>query len=188
MPFHLKSKKASYLLNISFDGLLLFAAFFVIYFTKRGHVSVELSFLSFLPVYFLAWFLSTVAGKKFRTLKDETLITHLKPYIVSILVQIGLLSVILYGFKWYELSRFIIFGSVGVFFIAEIFLLSGSYIYPFIVKKGRSSETNFSFYFFFFEFLLITATFLGLYFYKRGTFYLSDDYKAIFVILYFPTY
>ncbi len=185
MPFHLKSKRSSYVLNISIDLFLLMASFLLIYFTKRGYTSVEPAFISFLPAYLLSWFISTISGKKFRTASDDNLITHLKPYIFSILLQIGLLSIILYGFKWFELSRFIIFGSVGVFFLLEIFLLSGSYIFPVIFKKEKSAESNFSFYFFFLEFLLITATFLGIYFYKRGTVQLTEDYKAIFVILYF---
>jgi lipopolysaccharide/colanic/teichoic acid biosynthesis glycosyltransferase len=185
MPFYFKSKKISYFLNLSVDGFLLFASFFLIYFTKRGHIHIEPTFINFIPVYILSWFISTIAGRKFKSTGSDALFTHLKPYILSIFIQIGLLSIILYGFKWYELSRFIIFGSLGVFFLTEIFLLSGSYIYPFLFKKGKSVESNFSFYFFLLEFLLITATFLGVYFYKRGTIELSDDYKAIFVILYF---
>ncbi len=185
MPFRLKSNKASYLLNIFVDGLLLLISFIIIYFVKRGNIEVEPAFLNFLPVYFLSWFFSTIAGKKFRLNGNKALIILLKPYILCILIQVGLLSVLLYGFKWFALSRFIIFGSVGLFFLSEIFLLSGSYIYPILFKKGKSAEPNFSFYFFLLEFLLITSTFLGIYFYKRGNLNLTDDYKAVFVILYF---
>jgi len=185
MPFYLKSKKASYIVNVSVDALLLIVSFILIYFTKRGHINVEQSFLNFLPVYVLSWFLATVSGKKFRIPDEDSLIRHLQPYIFSVLLQMGFLSILLYGFKWFSLSRFIIFGSIGVFFVLEIVLLSGSFVFPIVFKRKDTIKTNFSFYFFLLEFLLITCTFLGIYFYKRGHIQLTDDYKAIFVIIYF---
>ncbi len=185
MPFHLKSKKASYWLNMGLDALLLLTSFFVIYYTKRGHVYVEQNFLDYLPLYLGAWFLASLLGRKFKSDKAQNLSDHLKPYIRSILLQIGFLSIFLYALKWFDLSRFIIFGSVGLFFLLELVVLSGSFAFPRMFKKEKSAVSNFSFYFFFFEFLLITGAFLGLYFYKRGTLELSDDYRAVFVIIYF---
>ena len=132
MPFHLKSVKKSYLLNIMLDFILLLLSFYVIYFAKRGHLNIEQSILDYIPFYVVSWFVPTVFSRKFRLHQNEALIVHLKPYIVSILLQMGIMSIILYGFKWFALSRFIIFGSVGLFFLLELMLLSGSYIVPFI--------------------------------------------------------
>ncbi len=184
MPFYLKSKKASYWVNITVDFILLLSTFVLIYFFKRGYIDIEPAFLNFMPVYIISWLIATVSSRKFKASERRQIITHLKPYILSILLQIGFLSILLYGFKWYELSRFIIFGSLGLFFLFEILLLSGSFLYPFLFNKEKAPQSNFQFYFFLTEFLLITVTFIGVYFYKRGTIQLTDDYKAIFVILY----
>ncbi len=184
MPFYFKSQKTTFWFNLTIDLVLLLSSFALIYFLKRGHLDVEPAFLDFIPVYVLSWLFATLAGRKIKTSKRGQVLTHLRPYIVSILLQIGLLSILLYGFKWYALSRFIIFGSLGLFFLLEILLLSGSYIYPFLFNKEKNAHSNFPFYFFLTEFLLITVTFVGVYFYKRGTIQMTDDYKAIFVILY----
>ncbi len=184
MPIQLKSKKATLLTNIALDLLLLFGSFAIIYYAKRGHFDVEAGFISYLPLHISAWLVAILFGRKFKSLGSESIVVRLKPYITSILFQIGFLSIVLYGFKWFELSRFIIFGSVSLFFLLELLLLSGSYAYPFILKKEKT-PLNFSFLFMLVEFVLISATFFGIYFYKRGTITLSDDYRAIFVIIYF---
>jgi Bacterial sugar transferase len=185
MPIHVKSRRITLLINILFDVTLLMGAFAIIYYTKRGHFEVEESFVTYLPLHLISWLFASLLGRKFKGNGVDSITNQLKPYISSILLQIGILSILLYGFKLFALSRFIIFGSVGLFFVFELLLLSGSYAVPFVFGKGKKSSSNFSFLFFIGEFALITATFLGIYFYKRGTIDLTDDYKAVFVIIYF---
>ena len=182
---YLKSLKKLFLFKLGIDGLFLLSSFFLIYFTKRGHLQLEQSFLSYLPLYIGSWLFATLLSRKFKTTSDLTLMAIIRPYFRSLLLQIGILSVILYAFKWFSLSRFIIFGSVGLFFVLELLAIFSSYAYPFVFKKEARKDTNFSFYFFLTEFALITGTFLIIYYYKRGTVKLSDEYRAIFVVFYF---
>ncbi len=180
-----KNKNITVSFRFLLDFTLLVCSFFILYFTKRNKLAIDTHFYDFLPVYFAIWFFATLLSRKFKPVADDTLLGLIRPYVRALLLQIGLLSVVLYAFKWFALSRFIIFGSVGLFFVLELLALSFSYAWPYLFNKKEKGDANFSFYFFLTEFALITGTFLMIYYYKRGTVSLSDEYRAIFVIFYF---
>ncbi len=185
MPLKLKSTTLSYLLNLMTDALLLIASLLIMYYAKRGHIAIEPNILIVLPFYVGVWFLSTIVTRKFRVNEAGDYIQLIRPFVASILLQLGSLSIILYAFKWIDLSRFIVLGSVALFFIFELALLSFRYLHPFLAKKQKFSEYPQTIFFFLIEFCLITSAFLALYFYKRGSLTLTDDYKSLFLIISF---
>lgn len=166
------------------DGFLLLIAFGLAYFLKRRDLNIGFVYLKFLPFYFLCWLVSNLLTQKFRTSEGKRHLLRLKPYIVSLLLFIGLLSLILFGLKLYDLSRFIVFGSIGIHFLLEILFLSGIYI-PIFKKKEEGAKGDFSYLFLLLEFLLITTSFFAIHHYKRGTIILSDDYIIILSLIYF---
>jgi hypothetical protein len=87
--------KNSYFNKILIDGVLLFVAFFVAYYVKRGDVLLEPSYYSYLAVYFLGWLFSTlVTGKCF----DNRAVSYpgrLKPFVISAIIHLGIISIAL---------------------------------------------------------------------------------------------
>ncbi len=183
MPIRLKSKTTSYLVNFFVDFLLLMGPLLVIYCIKYGTFRLDQNIQKFIPVYIVSWLIPTIIGEKFRFVinKEQKFAEHLNPYIKSFLIQLGLLSIILYALKWYFLSRFIILGSLGSFFLLEILLLSGSYFIP--SKKEKKSKK--SILLFFSELLILTLAFFGIYYQKHASFLISYDYKSVIILIYF---
>jgi len=140
MPIQLKSKITSYLVNLLIDFVLLIIPLLTIYSIKYNRLYLNQNILNLLPIYILSWLIPTIIGKKFglNFAKEERLINQIKPYLRSFLIQLGLLSVILYALKWYFIPRFVLLGSIAGFFLLEILLLSGSYFLS--PKKEKKSQ------------------------------------------------
>ena len=182
MPVQLKSKTGSYLLNFFIDFILLAIPFCVLYYIKYGTVNLNDKILKFIPVYTLSWFLPTLISLKFRTNSDQTnLKEQLQPYIKSFLLQLGILSVFLYAFRWYFLPRFVVFGSLGGFLLLEILVLSGTYFIP--TKKERTAAT--SYLLFFYDFFVLTFFFLAFYYHKHATFTMNYYSRSVMLLVYF---
>jgi len=168
-----------YWIKILFDGILLLCAFFVAYLIKRGNLNIETKFKNFLIVLFLAWFFVTLFSKKFMKLEKRNYFTYIKTYFKSILAIVILLFSVIYIFGWYNLSRIIISGTILIFLIFEISCLSIREL--FFKKNSRIKDIPFSVFFFLIELFIVSSTFLLIYFYRKGTFKLSDDYIILLV-------
>jgi lipopolysaccharide/colanic/teichoic acid biosynthesis glycosyltransferase len=177
-------KENHYRVKLFFDGFLLLVAFGLAYFLKRGNIIFEPLYLEFLPLYISCWLIANLLAQKFRDTGVDSHLARLKPYIISLLMFTGLLSLFLFGFKLYDLSRFIVFGSIGIYFFLEVLFLTGIY-FPLLDRKRKRVGEGVSFLFFLVEFLLIAASFLASYYYKRGTIQLSYEYIIIFSIICF---
>lgn len=173
-----------YWLKFLFDGFLLWGSFLIVYFIKRGHLRVEDNFKNFLPLLFLVWFFSTIFSKKFMKKETQIYFELLKPFISSILVLIGTLTLIMYIFGWYHLSRFIIYGSICIFLSLEILFLSSRFFF-FDKKNEKKHQNYFSVIFFLTEFAFIIIIFISLYFYKRGTARLTESYQILLMGIFF---
>lgn len=183
MPVQLRSKITSYLVNVLIDFILLIIPLFSIYCIKYNTLYPGHNLLNFLPLYILSWLLPTIIGKKFEInfTGEKHLLEQINPYLRSFLIQLGLLSIILYTLKWYFIPRFVLLGALGGFFILEVLLLSGSYFMP--AKKEKKSQ--YPLIHFFLEFVVITLAFSVIYYQKYHSLQLSHIYKAAIVLIYF---
>lgn len=181
-PVEQKYNKA----KIFLDFLLLVLSFVIAYFIKRRHLNIEENFIKFLPLYFCCWVLSSILTKKLKNIEEEKgYMKRLEPFFASALFFTGLLSLLIYGLNLYELSRFIVFGSCGIFLLLEILFLSGNYLPLFSAGEEIRARWKFSIAFFFLEFLLITTSFLVVHFFKIGTVKLLENYEEILLLIYF---
>jgi len=174
--------------KIFLSTILLFVAFAITHLIKRGNLHIEGIYLEFLPLYFCCWLLSSLLTGKFkvRPAGDDKYMSRLEPYFSSALFFVGLLSLFIFGLNLYELSRFIVFGSPGIYLLLEILFLSGNFLPLFRVRDmGKPGERRFSVVFFLLEFILLTLTFLVIHFCKIGTIRLQDDYQEVLLLIYF---
>lgn len=176
-------KERRYWLKVAFDGVLLALSFLAVYWLRRGTLRIESRFLRYLPVLFLTWFLVTILSKKFKVLRQRDFFTLLRPYWQAGLFFVFLLTVLLYFFGWIELSRFIIFGTVGIYFILESLYLALFRLAE--RKKEHGQRIPFAVIFFFLELLTLLAAFIAIYFLRRETFRLEERYQIALMALFF---
>ena len=118
--YYLKKEKY-YWGKIFLDGIFLLAAFLLVYYIWRGHVRIEVNFRKLLPFLFVTWFVVTLFSSKYKYRDSQAFYSHIKSIFVSVLIFSALLTLELYILDWYYLSRFIIYFTIGVFLIFEIF-------------------------------------------------------------------
>jgi lipopolysaccharide/colanic/teichoic acid biosynthesis glycosyltransferase len=174
-------------LKIFLDFLLLIAAFAVAYFIKRGHFNFEDIYIKFFPLYFSCWLLSSIFSKKLQNNEPEKdYMKRLEPFFSSAFFFIGMLSVLIYGLNLYQLSRFIVFGSLGIYLLLEVLVLSGNFLSLSRTEPGsRVTKKKPSIIFFLLEFCLITVSFFAIHFIKIGTIELQESYDEILLLIYF---
>ncbi|MCK4763573.1 MAG: sugar transferase [Candidatus Aminicenantes bacterium] len=171
--------------KIFVDFLLLLFAFVLAYLLKKGNLSFTAVYFKFLPIYLSCWGLSAMLSKKLKNNHHEKgHMKQLEPFLSSALYFTGMLSLLIYGLNLYELSRFIVFGSVGIFLLLEILLLSGNYL-PLFRIRDRESGRGFSITFFLLEFAQVTASFFVVHFFKIGTVALLESYQDVLLLIYF---
>jgi lipopolysaccharide/colanic/teichoic acid biosynthesis glycosyltransferase len=184
MVFQFQNKRKSFAANLILDFLLLAVSFLTVYAIKRGTISIDADFQNLIPFYLVAWLIPSIFSRKFRVRENATITQKIRPFIFSAFVTIGLLSIFLSLMKW-DLSRFILWGSLSIFLVLEILFLSGSYFYPkFFGKSPQRYSKTASLLFFAFEFIALSSIFGGLYFYKKGTYFLREEYLILLVVIY----
>lgn len=178
-------KNKNYWLKIVFDGFLLLVAVFMAYFLKRGHVFLEPLYVKFIPLFFICWLISFFPTNKFRQKDSESNKLQLKSYLVSVCIFAGLLSLSLYFLKWYELSRFIVFGSVFIWLFLEFIVLSLLYYIPLNVDKKKTKKDWFPFYLLILECCILLCCFFGAHYFKKGSFNLNEEYEILLGVMCF---
>ena len=153
--------------KIFLDFLLLIAAFAVAYFIKRGHFNFEDIYIKFFPLYFSCWLLSSIFTKKLKNNEsEEAYMKRLEPFFSSTFFFIGMLSLLIYGLNLYQLSRFIVFGSLGIYLLLEVLVLSGNFLSLSRSEPGsQTARKRSSITFFLMEFFLITVSFFAIHFF-----------------------
>jgi lipopolysaccharide/colanic/teichoic acid biosynthesis glycosyltransferase len=118
--------------------------------------------------------------------EESGYMTRLEPFFSSALLLVGMLSLFIYGLNWYTLSRFIVFGSLGIYLLLEVLVLSGNFLSLTRTKPGsQPAKKRLSVTFFLLDSLLITASFFAVYFVKIGTFQLQENYQEALLLIYF---
>jgi len=78
---------------------------------------------------FFTWLLVSLLNHKFSIVKKENYLKTIFPFLRSEIIIISAISFFIFFFKLAMYSRFIIFGSLGLFSILEITIVSVYYIY-----------------------------------------------------------
>jgi lipopolysaccharide/colanic/teichoic acid biosynthesis glycosyltransferase len=165
------------------DLSLLILSFIFIYLVKMGDLTFDNHYLAIFPVFLGCWLLSNLLTNKFRnTRRERRHLLKMEPFISGALLLGGMLSMALYGFKMFNISRFVVFGSVGLYLVLEVLLLSGCF---FPLKKRGQMLKIFSPGFLLVDFFLLSAGFFTIYYLKRGTLKLDDDFMVILFVIYF---
>ena len=183
MSLNYLSKERFYWLKVLLDGIFLAVSFAAVYWLRRGNIYIEATFRKFLPILLLTWFLVTILSKKFKTLEKQDYFSLLQPYWLAAIFFVSLLTLLLYFMGWINLSRFIIFGSIGIYFVLESIYLAFHFI--FLRQREPGRLIPFSVIFFFIELLAILAAFFLVYFSKRATFRLEEKYQIVLMGLFF---
>jgi lipopolysaccharide/colanic/teichoic acid biosynthesis glycosyltransferase len=178
--------KNNYINKFLIDGILLFVVFFVVYYVKRGDVLLAPSYYSYLGVYFLGWLFSTLVTGKCSDNRAVSYPGRLKPFVIAAIIHLGIISIALYLLKSYELSRFIVYGSVAGFFILEVVFVSGLYVLLF--KDGRipreqEKAKTLPVVFFAVEILSVLIFYLAACYFKYGSINLSEDYRILLAVI-----
>ena len=171
----------NYILKIFWDGVLLSVAFIAAYYIKFHSLFISRDILHFLFLLITCWFITTVFSQKFNNNKIDKKDFYLKPFIISLFLMAGFISLFIFITKQIYFPRFIMFGTLGIYFLLEILFLSGKYFYPFYFKKNKEVRHKRSFLFFIMEILLFLFVFWGLYFIKKRTLNFNDQYIVLFV-------
>jgi lipopolysaccharide/colanic/teichoic acid biosynthesis glycosyltransferase len=165
------------------DGFFLAMSFVAVYWFRRGNFLIDESFHEFLPILFLTWFLVTLLSKKFKRLEKQDYFSLLQPYWSAAIFFVLLLTLLLYVQGWVNLSRIIVFGTVGFYLILEIFYLALRFLV--FKKKLPGRRVPFAVFFFLIESLALMAAFFLIYFSKRATFRLEEKYQITLMGLFF---
>jgi lipopolysaccharide/colanic/teichoic acid biosynthesis glycosyltransferase len=94
-----------------------------------------------------------------------------------------LLTVLLYVMGWVELSRFIIFGSIGIYFIMESIYLAFHLLS--LRRHAPDRRIPFAVFFFLIEIAALSIAFYAIYFAKGYTFRLEENYQTGLLGLFF---
>lgn len=177
------AKERYYWLKVLLDGIFLAIAFLATYWLRRGNLIIDERFRKFLPLLFLTWFLVTILSKKFKIIARQDYFSRLQPYWLSAIIFVSLLTLLLYFMGWIDLSRFIIFGSIAIYFIMESIYLALHLLL--IRRREPGRRIPFAVFFFLIELAALSAAFFSIYFSKRATFRLEEKYQIVLMGLFF---
>lgn len=161
--------------KVFLDGLLLALSFWAVYGIRRGHLWIEPRFQAFLPALFLTWFFITIFSKKFHRVEGGDYFKKIRPFWRAAVIQTLLLTLILYLAGWYFLSRLIVYGSLAVFAVLEILILTARIF--FFPTGARSPRFTFGVFLFLVELTFITGAFFTIYYLRKDTFNLAEGYS-----------
>jgi hypothetical protein len=172
-----------YWFKILIDGILLSGSFLGIYYVKREHIQVEADFQAYFILLAIAWLISTLFSKKFMKVEGEEYFQQIRPFLVSIIALTVLVSLAILVLGWYHLSRFIVYGTIAGFLVLEnVYLSIRNYR---LWRIGVIKSIPFSVVFFLMELLIISGTFALIYFYRKGTIKIKEDYFVLLIGIFF---
>lgn len=176
-------KERFYWLKVLLDGSFLAISFAGVYWLKRGHLSIDGNFRKFLPVLFLTWFLTALLSRKFKILSKQDYFSRLRPYWQATVIFVSLLTLLIFFLGWINLSRLVIYGSIGVYLIMESLYLALQIF--FLRRREPKQRVPFAVLFFLIELTALAAAFFAIYFSKRDTFRLEEKYQVVLMGLFF---
>jgi len=168
-----------YFLKVLFDGCLLLFSFALAFYLKRGHLIVEARHKRYLIMLFISWFVITIFSKKFFLIEDKYFIKRIKPFINSWITLVFIITILLYVFGWYHLSRFIVYGTLFLFLGAElIMVLIGTILKG---RKNNSVKITFQEFFMLLQPLFVLSAFVFIYYAHYKHLKIDDNYVILFM-------
>jgi hypothetical protein len=111
------------------DAFLLFAAFGVSTWLKRGGIAWSDDNLDMLPVLFGLWLVSSLATRKFGKKSFSSYYSAVAPCIKAALLMAAGLALIVFGLRLFYFSRIQIFGAIPLLLVFELVLFFVYYRY-----------------------------------------------------------
>jgi hypothetical protein len=177
------SKERYYWSKVLLDGIFLAVSFLLVYWQHRGNLLIDEPFKKFVPILFLTWFLVTILSKKFKVIERQDYFSRLQPYWLAAIMFVALLSLLLYFIGWIKLSRFIVYGSIGIYFVLESTYLA---LHLLLLRRREPGRPiPFAVFFFLIESLVLLFSFFLIYFSKRDNFRLEEKYQIVLMGLFF---
>jgi len=181
----LTSKNKNHILKIFWDGVVLLFSFWVIYLIKYHTFKITTDYLHYLIALMLCWLISTVVTQKFKIRENRSESYPQKQLVLSLFILAGSISLYSMVIKEYDYSRFVIFGSLGLFYLLEVMLLSGKYFAPLFFKSDKKFKQRRSFTFLVFEFILLIVVFNIIFYINNITFNIGEENIVLLSGLYF---
>jgi lipopolysaccharide/colanic/teichoic acid biosynthesis glycosyltransferase len=177
------AKERFYWLKVLLDGIFLAASFLIVYWIKRGDLAIDEPFRKFFPILLMTWLFVTLLSKKFKKLEKQDYFSKLKPYWQAAIFFVLLLTLLLFIQGWVDLSRIIVFGTIGFYLTLEILYLALSFL--FLKKNEPGRQIPFAVFFFLVESIVLMAAFFLIYFSRQATFQLEEKYQIALMGLFF---
>jgi len=171
-----------YLIKVFFDGLLLLFSFGLAFYLKRGHLIIEARHKRYLIILFISWFVVTIFSKKFFFVEDKLFIKRIKPYLGSWITLVFVITILLYVFGWYHLSRFIVYGTLFLFLASELMMvLIGTILKG---KKNNSVKITFQEFFMLLQPLFVLSAFVFIYYVHYKHLKIDENYVILFMCIF----
>jgi len=111
------------------DFILFNSSFFLAIYLKRGNFMLNKEYRLLLFFCYLTWFISSAISKKHHFSKPRNIREGLNPIFRSFIYMAFLLFFIIFIFKMFSYSRFIILSTLIIYLFTEIFAYGFFYIY-----------------------------------------------------------
>jgi len=136
------SRAVSYPLMVM-DGVLVFVAFMVMNYLKRGSLSLPPRYDEAVLLLFAVWLASSLMAKKFTTSGFRTSYTSAVSHCFKAAIFMGAgLGVIIFALRLFYYSRIQLFATPAVLFALELVLFYFYYLYSTRGRLGKDIETT----------------------------------------------
>ena len=124
---NLKTHKS--LLAFMLDLILITISFFSAIYLKRGNFELSQEYILLLFSFYSIWIIASIALKKYTLKKPRNIREGLNPFFRSYICMCVLLFFIIFIFKLFSYSRFIILATLIIYLSIEIFAYAIFYVY-----------------------------------------------------------
>jgi lipopolysaccharide/colanic/teichoic acid biosynthesis glycosyltransferase len=105
------------------DLLIHAISFGLIYFLRKGSVSLEPDYSNYLYLYFISWLIASLITRKYPKVLYPAFVKMIQHTLSGYIILLGLLAFGLFKLEILHISRFIVLLSLSVSFVVEIFAI-----------------------------------------------------------------
>lgn len=109
-------KKNKILVTFLVDFILITGSFFMAVFSKRGSFKLTNEYLYLQFTFYFIWFISAITVNKFRLIRPKKLMEGLSPLYRAFFYMTAILFFLIFLFKLFNYSRFIILATLLIYF------------------------------------------------------------------------
>lgn len=127
----------SYLL-VGMDFVCVMGSFFIVNYSKRGHLYLPHDYYKLLLLFIGLWFIASFTTGKFSVKEVRNFYFFIWQWLKAGLLILAMMSVFVYGFRLFQFSRFQALGSVCTLMVLE-FMVAGIY-FRFLQEKATDPD------------------------------------------------